>query len=84
MVAGRNLFGKQRIGTAGAANNDVSLSHSLLHAALGHRENVALRGELGGAARTGIHPNIGAAALAQSRNGCARVSTRTENQGAAG
>ena len=84
MVASRNLLGKQRIGTAGATNNDVSLSHRLLHAALGHRKDVALCRELGGAARTGIHPNIGATALTQSRNGRARISTRTENQGAAG
>ena len=84
MVTSRNLLGKQRIGTARAANNHVSLSHRLLHTALGHRENIALRRELGGTSRTGIDPNIGATALTQSRNGRTRVRTRTKNQGAAG
>ena len=79
MVAARNLLGKQRIGAARAANNHVSLSHRLFHAVLGHCEDVALRRELGGATRTGIDPNIGATALAQSRNGCTRISTRTKN-----
>ena len=84
MVAARNLLGKQRVGAAGAANNDVGRSHGLLHAVHRHRRNLALCRELGGTTRTGIDPNIGATALAQCRNGRARVSTRTKNQGAAG
>ena len=84
VVTGRNLLGKQRIGAAGAANNDVGRSHRLLHAVHRHSRNLALCRELGGTTRTGIDPNIGATALAQRRNGRARVSTRTKNQGAAG
>ena len=84
MVTARNLLGKQRVGAAGAANNDVGRSHGLLHAVHRHRRNLALCRELGGTTRTGIDPNIGATALAQRRNGRARVSTRTKNQGAAG
>ena len=84
MVTARNLLGKQRVGSAGAANNDVGRSHGLLHAVHRHCRNLALCRELGGTTRTGIDPNIGATALAQCRNGRARVSTRTKNQGAAG
>ena len=84
VVTGRNLLGKQRIGAAGATDNDVGRSHRLLHAVHRHRRNLALCRELGGTTRTGIDPNIGATALAQCRNGRARVSARTKNQGAAG
>ena len=84
MVAARNLLGKQRVGSAGAANNDIGRSHGLLHAVHRHRRNLALCRELGGTTRTGIDPNIGATALAQRRNGCTRVSARTKNQGASG
>ena len=79
MVAARNLLGKQRIGAARAANNHVSLSHRLFHAVHRHRRNLALCRELGGTTRTGVDPNIGATALAQRRNGCTRISTRTKN-----
>ena len=84
MVTARNLLGKQRVGSAGAANNDVGRSHGLFHAVHRHRRNFALCREFGGTTRTGIDPNIGATALTQSRNGRARVSTRTKNQGASG
>ena len=84
VVTARNLLGKQRVGSAGAANNDVGRSHGLFHAVHRHRRNFALCREFGGTTRTGIDPNIGATAFAQRRNGRTRVSARTKNQGAAG
>ena len=84
MVTGGNLLGLKRRGAARATDNQVGLGHGLLHAALGHRENIALGGELGGASGTGVHPDVGAAAVAQGRNRGARVGAGAEHQGAAG